>query len=476
VITLQPSPLALLPTPAATRTATDKMSRSAANAGNVSSVVYDVEDLDDDDDERNEGDDEDDDEEEGDDPSGTNIVATARKRNDDADTDTDDETHGHTNVRNSSSQQGDAAENYATPKANNGDATTPNTGTDVNQNGEPIVRRGPRRRYMPRRLWTTDGPTPDVNSESYLIDWLREDDRYRTKWRERASKSGVTKTLLANQFLELLTEKGIKTHRNFKDVVAKVSSFEQSFARVAEVLRSRNMLLTDRIPVEDTELQTTIARLCPRFYDLRPMMSGLPLRKPLEKKPWTPATPRIRKKLSKEKKGHGGANTGNGTDTEAMNDIHDDDIEIPESPPLAPLPPLGLGDPDAAPLPAAATARSRVAGYKSAPRRSRYYEYDSSDDDDTTNFKVKYVVKKRKKKQPSADLVDWTYLREFMEVKKRYMESQAMHTSLSLGVLAAQSQVAQNEAKADLLIRRQMLRDKGVNINEINHVFPLPLS
>ena len=72
----------------------------------------------------------------------------------------------------------------------------------------------------------TDGPMPEINSMTIMIDWLTTDGNY-SHWHGSDKQNGTTKKGIAHEISQIIKEKGITTQRTGRDIHVKINCLEQ---------------------------------------------------------------------------------------------------------------------------------------------------------------------------------------------------------------------------------------------------------
>ena len=72
-------------------------------------------------------------------------------------------------------------------------------------------------KYKGRVPWQTDGPTPEINSMTVIIDWLATEGNY-IRWRGGDKQNGMTKMGIANTISQIIKDKGITMERQGREI------------------------------------------------------------------------------------------------------------------------------------------------------------------------------------------------------------------------------------------------------------------
>jgi len=76
--------------------------------------------------------------------------------------------------------------------------------------------------------WYKAGPTPEVTSVSIMVNWLTTNNDYNC-WHVGDKHNGSTKSVLANQLVQLMQENGIIYPRSGKAIHIRINHLEQRF-------------------------------------------------------------------------------------------------------------------------------------------------------------------------------------------------------------------------------------------------------
>jgi hypothetical protein len=126
-----------------------------------------------------------------------------------------------------------------------------------------------------RSFWHNDGPNENVSSLIVLIDWLSSEQNY-SKWKGGINNSGESKSAVAVEILSAIENAGIKTERNAKDVVTKIGSIERQFREAGDWLNGTGAEITC-----ETSIKAAVRKRCPYYYELLDAMGERASTKPL---------------------------------------------------------------------------------------------------------------------------------------------------------------------------------------------------